>query len=207
MIRKGFRFGMILQLAIGPMCIFIFQTSIAHGFWAGEMGVLGTAIIDSLEIVLAIVGIGAVLDKSRRAEQILKIFGVTILLLYGVVSILSAFHLDLLPDTRISTHDGPGNTLIQAIVLALSDPLTIIFWAGIFSAKVAEEKMRKRDLRLFASGCVLATLFFLSLISFIGSVTKQVIPEPIVRILNFTVGLLMFYFAYRNLQAKKTHSV
>ena len=53
MILKGLRFGMILQLAIGPMCIFIFQTSIAHGFFAGEMGVLGTAIVDSLEIILA----------------------------------------------------------------------------------------------------------------------------------------------------------
>lgn len=40
MIIKGFRFGMILQFAIGPMCIFIFQTGIAHGFWRAVCAIL-----------------------------------------------------------------------------------------------------------------------------------------------------------------------
>lgn len=199
MLRKGFCFGMILQLAIGPMCIFIFQTSISHGFLAGEMGVLGTAIVDSLEILLAIIGIGVILEKSKRAEMFLKIFGVSILLLYGCVSILRAFEISILPKFQIHSLDSSGNTLIQTIILALSDPLTIVFWSGIFSAKVAEEHLRKIDLRLFACGCVSATLFFLTLVSFAGSMTKQVIPSIVIRILNFLVGLLMFYFAYRQL--------
>ncbi len=203
MIGKGFRFGMILQLAIGPMCMFIFRTSISHGFWAGEMGVLGTAAIDSLEIMLAIIGVGAVLDKNKKAERVLQIFGVAILLLYGTVLLLSAFHINLLPDIRIFQSGYSGNTFMQAVILALSDPLTIVFWAGIFSAKVAEEKMEKTELRLFASGCVLATLFFLSLISCVGSITKQVIPEVVIRILNALVGLGMFYFAYRSLKARE----
>lgn len=200
MVLKGFRFGMILQLAIGPMCIFIFQTSIAHGFFAGEMGVLGTAIVDSLEIILATIGVGVILEKSKRAEMFLKIFGVSILLLYGCVSILSAFNISILPKFQIHTLDSSGNTLIQAIILALSDPLTIVFWAGIFSAKITEEHLRKIDLRFFACGCVLATLFFLTLVSFAGSITKQVIPTIVIHILNFLVGMLIFYFAYRNVK-------
>ena len=72
MIVKGFRFGMILQLAIGPMCIFIFQTSIKYGFLQAEQGVIGTAIVDSLEILLAILGVGMILEKSKKAEFILK---------------------------------------------------------------------------------------------------------------------------------------
>ena len=207
MILKGFRFGMILQLAIGPMCIFIFQTSIAHGFFAGEMGVLGTAIVDSLEIILAIIGVGVILKKSKRAEMFLKAFGVFILLLYGCVSILSAFDVSMLPKLQIHSLNSSNNTLIQAIILALSDPLTIVFWAGIFSAKIVEEHLRKIDLRLFACGCVLATLFFLTLVSFIGSITKQIIPSIFICGLNFLVGVLMFYFAYRNIKTPiKNHT-
>lgn len=201
MIRKGFRFGMILQLAIGPMCIFVFQTSIAHGFWAGEMGVLGTAMVDSLEIILAIIGVGVILERSKRAERFLKIFGVAILLLYGIVSLLSAFQISILPSLNLQSLDRSGNILVQAVLLALSDPLTIVFWAGIFSAKIAEEHMSRLELRLFASGCVLATLFFLSVISLAGSMTKQVLPSAVIRLLNFLVGLFMFYFAYRNTRA------
>ncbi|WP_321063601.1 hypothetical protein [Terrisporobacter sp.] len=36
-IFRGFKFGMILQIAIGPICIFIFQTACKYGFFMGEM--------------------------------------------------------------------------------------------------------------------------------------------------------------------------
>jgi hypothetical protein len=32
MIYKGFKFGMLLQLAIGPMCLMVFNTSATYGF-------------------------------------------------------------------------------------------------------------------------------------------------------------------------------
>lgn len=35
MIYKGFKFGMLLQLAIGPMCLMVFNTSTTYGFWMG----------------------------------------------------------------------------------------------------------------------------------------------------------------------------
>lgn len=200
MLFKGFKFGMILQLAIGPMCIFIFQTSIMYGFWHGEIGVLGTAVIDSLEIVLAIFGIGAVIKYNKKAEIFLKIFGVIILLVYGLNSVLSIVGIYFLPNIEVISLKNSGNIFIKSIVLALSDPLTIVFWAGIFSVKITGEKFTKKDLKLFALGCILATLFFLSLISFIGSITKQVIPTFFINILNFFVGVLMFYFAYKNIK-------
>lgn len=202
MVWKGFRFGMILQLAIGPMCLFIFQRSISRGFWAGELGVLGTAVIDSLEIVLAVTGIGIVLEKSRRAARFLKYFGIAILLLYGAVSVCNGFGITPLRGMgrKLPLSDGAGNTFWQAVILALSDPLTIVFWSGIFSAKIVEEKMDKADLCGFACGCVLATLTFLTLVSAAGSMTKRAIPMEVVSLLNAAVGLMMFYFAYKNLR-------
>ena len=203
MIFKGFRFGMILQLAIGPMCIFIFQTSIKYGFLQAEQGVIGTAIVDSLEILLAILGVGMILEKSKKAEFTLKIFGVMILVLYGLNSILSAFDISLFGTTQQAVTYDAGNTLIQAIILTLSDPLSIVFWAGIFSAKITEERFDRKSLRLFAAGCVTATLFFLTFIAGVGSLTGQVIPESLIRLLNFAVGIFMFYFAYRNVRSQE----
>lgn len=198
MLIKGFRFGMLLQLAVGPMCLFIFQCSMVHGFTAGEMGVLGTALVDSTEILLAILGLSVILEKSKKAQLLLKIFGIAVLVLYGLFTIYQAFSLTGEPQAHAAVSGSLGSIVAQAVVLALSDPLTIVFWAGIFAAKITQEHFSVWDLRLFACGCVLATLFFLSLVSLAGSVSGQLIPVPLIRALNFGVGLLLLYFAYQH---------
>lgn len=42
MLIKGFKFGMLLQLAVGPICLFIFQLASVNGFLIAERGVLVT---------------------------------------------------------------------------------------------------------------------------------------------------------------------
>lgn len=72
---KGFKFGMLLQIAIGPVCIFIFQTACKYGFFMGERGVLAVALIDALYIFAAIWGVGSLIEKNEKAKNYLKFFG------------------------------------------------------------------------------------------------------------------------------------
>ena len=75
MIWKGFRFGMFLQIAVGPICLFIFQTAVTSGFFAAEIGVLGVVLIDALFILAAIFGIGKILNKYRSMKEHHSFFG------------------------------------------------------------------------------------------------------------------------------------
>ena len=61
---KGFRFGMLLQLAVGPVAFFIFQTALMSGFISAGTGVIGAVLVDAIFIVASIVGIGAVLQQD-----------------------------------------------------------------------------------------------------------------------------------------------
>ncbi len=201
MVFKGFRFGMILQLAIGPICIFIFQVAITQGFFVAEAGVLGTALTDGLEIALAIFGVGTLLARHKGAKRFLRIFGAIILFLYGLNSIFSIFNITVLPNLTLDVMES-SDVFVYSVVLALSNPLTIVFWAGIFATKIVEENMQKCDLKYFGLGCILSTLLFLSLVSFVGSITKQVIPLSVIRFLNFAVGILLIYFGIKNILAK-----
>lgn len=70
MIIKGFRFGMILQLAVGPVCLFIFQTAVSSGALIAFLGVAGVSVVDAAFIIAAIFGLGAILNKKN--EQIKK---------------------------------------------------------------------------------------------------------------------------------------
>ncbi|MBV7273790.1 LysE family transporter [Clostridium sp. PL3] len=198
MIFKGFKFGMLLQLAIGPVCIFIFQIAVLKGFYAGEIATLGATLVDGIFITIATLGIASIINR-RNIRICLKIFGSVILFVFGISMILSQFNIDFLPSLCMFNIPNSNDIFIRIVILTASNPLTIVFWAGIFSAKVAEENMEKKDIYFFGFGALLSTMIFLTLISLIGSFANVFFPTQVIQFLNIIVGLLLIYFALRML--------
>ena len=194
MIAKGFRFGMLLQIAIGPVCLLILQTAIASGFAAAESGVLAVVLVDALFIFAAIWGIGALFIRFPHSKVFLKLFGGLVLILFGLSSILGLFGIALIPGLNLSAHAGSGNFFATMLVLTLSNPLTILFWAGVFSSKLAEENFQRGQVYAFGGGAVLSTAFFLSLVSFLSSLVNAHVPAVFIQALNFIVGLMLIGF-------------
>lgn len=197
MLIKGFTFGMMLQFAIGPVCIFIFQIASLQGFFTAESGVLGVAFIDGLFILSAILGIVKVIE-NKNIRSGLSWFGVVILFLFGLNHlVLSLLDTNLLPSLSIIDLGNTNNAFIYAVLLTASSPLTILFWAGVFSTKVAEENMLRKDMYVFGFGALVATLFFLTLVACLGSLTHTFVTPFVVQVLNFTVGIAFIYFAVK----------
>lgn len=196
MILKGFKFGMILQFSVGPVCIFIFQMAALKGFYMAETGVLGAALIDGLYIVTAIFGIASIINR-RNIRVILKIFSIVVLFIFGLNTILSQFNISFFPDLKLHNISNSNNVFINTIILTISSPLTIIFWASVFSTKIIEENLKRKDIYQFGFGAVMATIFFLTLIAIMGSFAKVFFPTYIIQILNIAVGILLIYFSIR----------
>ena len=74
MILKGFQFGLILQFAIGPVCIYIFNTATNGGFLPAEAAVLAATLMDAIFVTLAILVIGSLLEKDS-VKKAMKYFG------------------------------------------------------------------------------------------------------------------------------------
>ena len=193
MFLKGFKFGMLLQLAIGPICLFIFQTSITKGLFIAEIGVLGVAAGDSIQMILAILGIEKFLQKNKSA---FKIFSAIILFIFGINSILATLGIDILPTLNFL------NIFVQSLFLTLSNPLTIVFWAGVFSSKIAQEEISNDSLKFFTLGCIFSTLFFLTIVSILGNFTQTLFSNTIISILNIAVGVFLILFGFKNLFSK-----
>lgn len=187
---------MLLQFAIGPVCLFIFKTAALNGFYTGEIGVLGVTSVDGIFIIAAILGIASIIDRNN-IKLYLKIFGSIILFLFGFSTVLDQFKFNFIPNVNINHIFNSDNVFISSVIIAASNPLTIIFWAGIFSTKIVEEDIKKQDIYLFGFGSVLSTIFFLSLINLIGSFTRRFLPNKIIRLLNIVVGILLIYFGIR----------
>lgn len=196
MILKGFRFGMLLQFAIGPVCIFIFQMASLKGFYSAETGVFGVALIDGLFIFAAIFGIATIIEK-RNIKVALKIFGAAVLFIFGISTISGQFNINLLPSLNMVNVSNSTDVFSRAVILTVSNPLTILFWAGVFSAKIAEDNLGRKQIYPFGFGALLSTLFFLTLIALLGNFIKYFISADIIRILNLIVGILLIYFSIR----------
>ncbi|SES37446.1 LysE/ArgO family amino acid transporter [Psychrobacillus sp. OK032] len=197
MIWKGFRFGMFLQIAVGPICLFIFQTAATSGFVAAATGVLGVAIIDGLYILAAIIGIGKILNKYPKMKEVIRYFGAAVLVLFGLSNIVGVFGFSIIPSLNFHSEQSVEIIFVKTLVLTLSNPLTILFWAGVLSTKLVEENLQQRDMYSFGLGAVLSTLFFLMLISILGSFLL-IFAEPVVlKGLNIIVGIVLVAFGIR----------
>lgn len=201
MLFKGFRFGMMLQLAVGPIALFIFQVAVNSTFFAAFTGCIGVALVDLLYIALAILGIGALLEKYSGVKKALKYFGGIVLIIFGLSILLGAVGISILPS--ISAGTDVKNVFLKSVILTISSPLTIIFWAGVFSAKLADEKMDKKDMYIFGMGAVCSTLFFLTLVSGFGVFANAVLNDLLLKILNILVGTVIIIFGIKTMIKKQ----
>jgi len=195
MIYKGFLFGLLLQLAVGPICLYVLQASISEGIVYAELVVLAVTLVDALYIMLAVLG-AAVLLQGRITRMMLKIFGAVVLFLFGAIIVLSGlFKINLVPQFNLSTPVIFNNPFYNGLILTAANPLTIIFWSGVFSSRISEDGLSKSEIIYFSIGCALSTLLFLTAVVLLASQLKKVLPDTVITALNIVVGLLLIYFA------------
>lgn len=204
MLLKGFRLGMLLQLSVGPVCIMVMNVSAAGGFWFGMVPVLAIALIDALYIALSCMGVAALIRKTR-VRRIVQAVGCLVLVLFGANTLLDGgLQVALLPDLAWFNGGSGQSLFIQGLLLTASNPLTIVFWGGIFSAQVMERELDNVQLFFFALGCVLATVVFLTAVAFLGSMVRDFLPQLVIRILHMAVGGLLIFFGIRLLLKKES---
>lgn len=196
MVFKGLKFGMLLQLAVGPMCLLVFNTAASHGVLPGLWLVLAIALVDAVYILLAVLGVAVFIDRPG-VKTVIRVGGCLVLMIFGLQTILGAFGLSLLPQVSLFSQVSSRGLFLQGLVLTASNPLTILFWSGMFSTRMLEENWSRRQLAGFAVGCVLATLLFLSGVALLGSLISGFLPNVVIQILNVGVGLVLIWFGVR----------
>lgn len=197
MLLKGFRLGILLQIAVGPVCLFIFNTAAQSGIWPAESGVFGVVVIDTFYILAAFLGMGALIEKKPALRRGLQYAGAAVLVLFGLNLIASAFFGGFLPGLGLTDAPSTGSAFLRAAFITLSNPLTIVFWGGIFTQRIAEKNLRRSDMAVFGTGAVLSTLIFLSAVAALGGITNTFLSANVIRMLNALVGLVLIGFGIR----------
>lgn len=200
---QGLRFGMLLQLAVGPVCLFVLSASFTVGFGQAMAAVVAVALVDAVYITLSALGAAALLAKpgARRAAQAV---GGAVLCLFGADALLGALGISLLPGVRLFAPAQGGGLFMQALLLTASNPLTILFWGGALAARVAENQWNRWQLLCFALGCMLATALFLTAVAALGGALTGSLPQAAILALNAVVGAVLIAFGLRLLLRRET---
>ena len=65
LILTGFKFGLLLQLAVGPICLITFNLALAEGFLKGAVFAAAITLVDALYISLACIGLSETIKKIK----------------------------------------------------------------------------------------------------------------------------------------------
>lgn len=190
---NGIKFGMIVELAIGPMCLMVFNTAKNFGLMAALSVVLIVALVDALYITLASIGASKIMG-NKKMKKIITIAGAFVLILFGVKTIINAYGIRLISGFQFKTESA--SIAVQALILALSNPIAIVFWGSVLTTKIINDKMKKKEIFVFASGCITAALMFLSSVAVLGTVVSNFISDKASNILNIAVGTFIIMFAF-----------
>ncbi len=191
-IIRGFITGLILQIAVGPVFLFIVNLSLEYGLLKGLSAVSGVLLVDYLYILLAIYGVGKLLEVSKFKKAFMLISSI-VLVIFGSILLRKGllFNFEEQIELRhLSLVQSFGSTFL----LTISSPLTIVFWTSIFTSKSIEYSLTKEELLPFGLAAGFATAVFLGSSVIILSLLNSFIPIILIRIMNVIVGFILLSF-------------
>ncbi|CAM3216556.1 LysE family translocator [Sporolactobacillus spathodeae] len=188
---SGFGLGMLLQFSIGPVFFGVINVALTRGFREGMKMTLGVTLGDGIYIALSMTTLTA-LFHFPALRLIISLTGAVVLLIWGIRMIRNA---------RQRSESGEavlGNSFFSGLKITLLNPMSIIFWSGIFASAMALKKWTDASGPiLYASGCLFSTVFFLGLVCLFGSFVKRWLKVANTPVIDYILGALFVFFGLR----------
>jgi threonine/homoserine/homoserine lactone efflux protein len=128
---KGIVVGVVIAVPVGPVGVMCVRRTILEGKLAGFMSGLGAATADAVFGVIAGFGLTAVSDWLIDYQQWLRVVGGCYLLYIGGSAVAAE------PPRELESESDPEGLLrdfFSTFVLAVTNPITVLAFLGIFAA-------------------------------------------------------------------------
>ena len=195
--------GLSLAAPIGPVNLEIIKRGLNSGLKQAFLTGFGAMCADATYLVLIFFGLTSFLNFAFM-KIFLGIAGSIILIYLGAVSAKEFFR--KADATENKPHRLFKTSFVTGYALAISSPMTIVWWTGVFGALLAAQTHTQTNISAFFSclsillGCFL-WIFFLATALHWG---KKIINEKIISCICLFAGcfLILFgiYFLYRTIR-------
>lgn len=196
--------GLTLAAPIGPVNVEIIKRGLNSGFRQAFLTGAGAMCADATYLTLIFFGLTAFLNNAF-ITNFLGVTGSFVLIYLGLMSVRDYFKRK--SQTAATERRVFKYSFVAGFALAISSPMTIVWWTGVFGALMASQGPVKTSFGAFLSclsillGCFL-WVFFLAAALHWG---KKIISEQTTRLVSLIAGLFLIgfgiYFLYRTIIA------
>jgi len=189
---KGYAIGLFISLPITPIGILCLKRMLARGPLIGFISGCGSATADFIYSILAALSIAYITLQLQEHP-------IAIQLISGIVLCTLGVYILKTPPKNISSDLAKGtdywHAYLSACMLTLSNPATIITFAGMFAAiGLAPHYATSNTALTIATGVFLGAMTWWLLSSTILSVLKPKISSRSLEKINTICGILIISF-------------
>jgi threonine/homoserine/homoserine lactone efflux protein len=194
----GFSTGLLLQMAVGPVFFYVVNITLQKAAENGFAAVIAVTIADYLYIILAILGTGK-LFENVKVRKVSGISGSIVIAVLGTIMFISAFMPSMTAKTSMPGKADIAYSFLSTFLFTISNPLTIVFWTGIFTARAYEKSYSKKQSAIFGLSAGVATPVFLGASVLFISFFKTSIPPFIPTVFNAAAGILLVTYGIKGI--------
>ncbi|WP_138418836.1 LysE family transporter [Aquibacillus sediminis] len=195
--------GLSLAAPIGPINAAQLDKGIKNGFSHAWLIGLGSVTADILFMLAVYFGVVHFLEIPFM-KAFLWSFGCFVLLYTGIESLLGANNINT--QNSRNSDDSHSKTFFTGFILALSNPLSILFWLGIYGSVLAKTTTQydTPHLLLYSGAIITGLLVWDFSMAVVSSGFRKILTDRILVLISILSGLSLVgfgvYFGYQAIQ-------
>ncbi|KOO49395.1 LysE family transporter [Viridibacillus arvi] len=196
-----FFLGVSLATPIGPVKATLLNTGIKNGFFHAWFFGLGAVVTDILYMVMVYFGIGHFIEIPL-IKTLLWSFGFFVLMYTGIENLLTLHTIEM--DSKFGKVVRLRHSLLSGFLMALLNPLTILFWLGIYGSVLVggAGTLSGVEIILYSVFILLGISLVDLIMASISGGSRKVLSSSFLRIVSVISSLSMIGFGiYFGIQA------
>ncbi|WP_163583105.1 LysE family transporter [Gracilibacillus saliphilus] len=183
--------GLSLAAPLGPINAAQINQGIKNGFLHSWMIGLGSIIAELFFILAVYFGVVHFLETPFM-KTFLWSFGAFVLLYTGIESMVSTQSVQFREE-----RDSLRKTFTSGFLISISNPLSILFWLGIYGSVLANTIDKYDTLHLFwySSAIILGVMIWDLSMALISSGSRRLLSEKTLKMISVVTGLSLIGFA------------
>ena len=196
--------GISLAAPVGPVNAAQLDTGIKNGFFHAFIFGVGALTADIIYMIMVYYGVGQFID-SPFIKIFLWSFGCFVLTYTGVENLLALNKITL--DMKYGKRIRIRQALLSGFLISLLNPLTILFWLGIYGSVLAESSnsLEEKQLIIFSLAIILGIVLWDTFMSILSSGARKYLSIKFLIFISIVSSLSMIAFGiYFGIQAYHT---
>ena len=193
--------GLSLAAPIGPVNAAQIDKGIKSGFTAAWLLGLGALTADIIYMLTVYLGVVKFLETPFM-QSFLWLFGFFVLTYTGIETISSSGKINM----KKSNGDSGIKSFLSGFFMSISNPLTILFWLGIYGSVLARtaSSYGTSELILYSGGIILGLVLWDVVMAAISSSFRRFLTTGLLTMISILSGLSLvgfgLYFGYQAMQ-------